>query len=75
MTVFLFGLRSYVGEGPLVETIFTIIIAALIALLCGPFSLQHLMNLVTQRLMLFSQIGGRRVRVQYTPMNDAYTIS
>ena len=63
------------GEGRLVETIFTIIIVALIALLCGPFSLQRLMNLVTQRLMLFSQIGGRRVRVQYIPMNDAYTIS
>ena len=57
------------------ETIFTVDIDALIAMLCGPFSLQCLMNLVTQRLMSFSQIGGRRVRVQYIPMNDAHTIS
>ena len=33
------------------------------------------MNFVTQRLMLFSQIGGWRVRVQYIPMNDAHTMS
>ena len=28
------------------------------------------MNFVTQRLVSFSQIGGRRARVQYIPMND-----
>ena len=57
------------------KTIFTIVIAALIVLLCGPFILQCIMNFVTQRLMSFSQIGGRRVRVQYIPMNDAHTMS
>ena len=46
------------------KTIFTIVIVALIVLLCGPFILQCIMNFVTQRLMSFSQIGGRRVRVQ-----------
>ena len=57
------------------KTIFTIVIAALIVLLCGPFILQCIMNFVTQRLMSFSQIRGRRVRVQYNPMNDAHTMS
>ena len=57
------------------KTIFTIVIVAFIALLCGPFILQCIMNFVTQRLMSFSQIGGRRVRVQYIPMNDAHTMS
>ena len=57
------------------KTIFTIVIAALIVLLCGPFILQCIMNFVTQRLMTFSQIRGRRVRVQYIPMNDAHTMS
>ena len=57
------------------KTIFTMVIVALIALLCGPFILQCIMNFVTQRLMSFSQIGGRRVRVQYIPMNDAHTMS
>ena len=57
------------------KVIFTIVIVALIVLLCGPFILQCIMNFVTQRLMLFSQIGGRRVRVQYIPMNDAHTMS
>ena len=59
------------------KTMFTIVVVALIVLLCGPFILQHMMNFVTQRLMLFSQIGGRRVggRVQYIPMNDAHTMS
>ena len=33
------------------------------------------MNLVTWRLMSFSQIGGQRARVQYIPMNDAHNIS
>ena len=57
------------------KTMFTIVIVALIVLLCGPFILQCIMNFVTQRLMLFSQIGGWRVRVQYIPMNDAHTLS
>ena len=57
------------------KTIFTMVIVALIALLCGPFILQCIMNFVTQRLMSFSQIGGRRVRVQYISMNDAHTMS
>ena len=57
------------------KTIFTIVIVALIVLLCGPFILQCIMNFVTQRLMLFSQIRGRRVRVQYIPKNDAHTMS
>ena len=57
------------------KTIFIIVIVALIVLLCGPFILQCIMNFVTQRLMSFSQIGGRRVRVQYIPMNDAHTMS
>ena len=57
------------------QTIFTIVIVALIVLLCGPFILQCIMNFVTQRLISFSQIRGRRVRVQYIPMNDAHTMS
>ena len=57
------------------KTIFTIVIVVLIVLLCGPFILQCIMNFVIQRLMSFSQIGGRRVRVQYIPMNDAHTTS
>ena len=57
------------------KTVFTIVIVAMIVLLCGPFILQGIMNFVTQRLMSFSQIGGRRVRVQYIPMNDAHTMS
>ena len=57
------------------KTTFTIVIVALIVLLCGPFILQCIMNFVTQRLMLFSQIGGWRVRAQYIPMNDTYTMS
>ena len=57
------------------KAIFTIVIVALIVLLCEPFILQCIMNFVTQRLMLFSQIGGWRVRAQYIPMNDTYTMS
>ena len=57
------------------KTIFTIVIVALIVLLCGPFILQCIMNFVTQRLMSFSQIRGWRVRVQYITMNDAHTMS
>ena len=45
------------------KTIFTIVIVALIVLLCGRFIVQCMMNSVTQRLMSFSQIGGWRVRV------------
>ena len=54
------------------KTIFTIVIVALIVLLCGPFILQCFMNFVTQRLMSFSQIADWRVRAQYIPMNDAH---
>ena len=57
------------------KTMFTIVIVALIVLVCGPFILQRIMNFVTQRLISFSQIRGRRVRVQYIPMNDAHTMS
>ena len=57
------------------KTIFTIVIVALIAPLCGPFISQCIMNFVTQRLMSFSQIGGRRARVQYIPMNDAHNMN
>ena len=57
------------------KTIFTIVRVVLIGLLCGPFILQCIMNFVTQRLISFSQIRGRRVRVQYIPMNDAHTMS
>ena len=55
------------------KTIFTIVIVALIVLLCG--ILQCILNFVTQRLMPFSQIGCRRVRAQYIPMNYAHTMS
>ena len=54
------------------KTIFTMVILALIVLLCGPFILQCIMNFVTQRLMSFSQIADWRVRAQYIPMNDAH---
>ena len=57
------------------KTIFTIVIVALIVLLCGPFILQCIMNFVTRRLMSFSRIGGQRVRMQYIPMNDGHTMS
>ena len=57
------------------KTIFTMVILALIVLLCGPFILQCIMNFVTQRLMSFFKIRGRRVRVQYIPKNDAHTMS
>ena len=62
-------------EGDWWKTMFTIVIVALIVLLCGPCILQCIMNSVTQRLMSFSQIGGRRARVQYIPMNDAHNMS
>ena len=57
------------------KTIFTIVIVALILMLCGPCILQCIMNFVTQRLVSFSQIGSWRARVQYIPMNDAHTMS
>ena len=65
----------YWMKGDWWKTIFTIVIVALIVLLCGPFILQCNRNFVTQRLISFSQIGGQRVRVQYFPMNDAHTMS
>ena len=58
-------------KGNFWNTIFTIVIVALIGLLSGPLILQCTMNFVIQRLMSFSQIGGQRVRVQYIPMNNA----
>ena len=57
------------------KTIFTTVIVALIVLLCGPWILQCIMNFVTRRLMSSSQIGGRRARVQYIPMNSAHNMS
>ena len=57
------------------KTVFTFAIVALIVLLCGPCILQYIMNFVSQRLVSFSQIGGRRARVQYIPMNDAHNMS
>ena len=57
------------------KTIFTIVIVALILMLCGPCILQCIMNFVTQRLVSFSQTGGWRARVQYIPMNDDHTMS
>ena len=41
------------------KTIFTIVTVALIVLLCGPFILQCVMKLVTQRLVSFSQLAVR----------------
>ena len=63
------------GEGRLVETIFTTVIVALRVLLCGPWILQCIMNFVTWRLKSFSQIGRWKARVQYIPMNDAHNMS
>ena len=62
-------------EGDWWKTIFTIATVALIVLLCGPCTLQCIMNFVTQRLVSFSKIGGRRARGQYIPMSDACTMS
>ena len=62
-------------EGDWWKTIFTIVTVALIVLLCGPYTLQCTMNFVTQRLVSFSKIGGRRARVQYILMSDACTMS
>ena len=60
MKTFFSGLWSWV-KGDWWKTFFTIVIVALIVLLCGPCILQSIMNFVTQRLMSFSQIGGQRV--------------
>ena len=57
------------------KTIFTIVTVALIVLPCRPCILQCIMNFVTQRLVSFSQIGGRRARVQYILRSDAHTMS
>ena len=53
------------------KTILTVVIVILIILLCGPCFLQCLVNFVTQRLIAFSHVGGRRAKEQYIPMNDA----
>ena len=52
------------------KTIFTIVIVVLLVLLCGSCILQCIMNSVTQRLVVFSQIGSQRARVRYIPMSD-----
>ena len=57
------------------KTIFSIVTVALTVLLCGPCILQCIMNFVTQRSALFSQIGGQRARVQYILLSDARTMS
>ena len=62
-------------KGDWKKTIFTVVIVALILLVCGPCILQCTMNFVTQRLVLFSQIGSWRARVQYIPMSDGHTMS
>ena len=54
------------------KTIFTTVIVALIVLLCGPCFLKCLVNFVTQRLIAFSHMGGRRSKVQYISMNVAH---
>ena len=53
------------------KTIVTLVIVILIILLCGPCFLQCFVNVVTQRLIAFSHVGGRRTKVQYISMNDA----
>ena len=53
------------------ETIVTVVMVILIILLCGPCFLQCFVNVVTQRLIAFSHVGGRRTKVQYISMNDA----
>ena len=53
------------------KNIVTVVIVILITLLCGPCFLQCLVNFVTQRLIAFSHVGGRRAKVQYISMNDA----
>ena len=57
------------------KAIFTIVIVVLLVLLCGSCILQCIMNSVTQRLVVFSQIGSQRARVRYIPMSDAHTMS
>ena len=47
-------------------------IVTLIILLCGPCFLQCLVNFVTQRLIAFSHVGGRRAKVKYSSINDAH---
>ena len=57
------------------KIIFTIVVFALMVLLCGPCILQCIRNSVTRRLVSFSQIGGWRARVQYIPMSDVHTMN
>ena len=65
----------YWMKGDWWKTIFTIVIVALIVLLCEPCILQCIMNFVTQRIVSFFQIGGWRGRVQYIPTSDAHIMS
>ena len=54
------------------KTIFTTVIVSLIVFLCAPWILQCLVNFETQRLIAFSNVGGRRATVQYIAINDAH---
>ena len=54
------------------QTIFTTVMVALVALLCGPWILHCIMDSVTQGLIAFSHVGGQRARVQYIAINDAH---
>ena len=50
----------------------TVVIVILIILLCGPCFLQSLLNFVTQKLIAFSHVGGKRANVQYISINDSH---
>ena len=55
------------------KTILTIVIVALLILLCGPYVLQCVVNFVSQRLTSFTQIYTRKPKMQYIPMSDTHT--
>ena len=55
------------------KTILTIVIVALLILLCGPCILQCIVNFVSLRLTSFTQVYDKRPKVQYIPMGDAHT--
>ena len=55
------------------KTILTIIIVALLILLCGPYVLQCVVNFVSQRLTSFTQIYTRKPKMQYILMSDTHT--
>ena len=70
-TLFWTSVLSWV-KGDWWKTIVTVFIVILIILVCGPCFLQCLVNFVTQRLIAFSRVGGRRTKVQYISVNDAH---